>query len=289
MLTLTELLDILAVTKIDENQFEGKNYQTEWGRVFGGQVLGQSLHAAYQSVPKDRIAHSMHGYFILGGRIDIPIQYQVECVRDGKSFTTRRVIASQEGKAIFIMAASFQKEENGVEHQSSIPNVLTPNLLLTDLQQAEKLKALDPDRYERLMRSHPQIFEFRPVDKAIYLNTHSSPAISHTWFKTKEKVELPLPVQHQLLAFASDYSLLLTATLPHRQEMIRSKVFYASIDHAIWFHRPFTIDNWLLYATDSPSASNSRGFSRGSVYTREGGLVASVTQEGLMRTYESKP
>ncbi|MGC6480202.1 MAG: acyl-CoA thioesterase [Flavobacteriaceae bacterium] len=285
MLVLSELLDILELTPIGENRFEGKNYQTEWKRVFGGQVLGQSLYAAYQSVPNDRIAHSMHGYFILGGRIDIPIEYHVERVRDGKSFTTRRVIAYQEGKAIFIMAASFQREEEGVEHQSSIPNVLTPNLLLTDLQQAEKLKQMDPDRYERLIRSHPQVFEFRPVDKAIYLNTHSSPAMSHTWFKTKEKVELPLPVQHQLLAFASDYSLLLTATLPHRQEMIRSKVFYASIDHAIWFHRPFKIDDWLLYAIDSPSASNSRGFSRGNIFTKDGDLVASTTQEGLMRKY----
>jgi len=287
MLTLPELLDILTLDRIDENRFEGKNYQTEWGRVFGGQVLGQSLHAAYQSVPSDRIAHSMHGYFILGGRIDIPIQYQVECIRDGKSFTTRRVVASQEGKAIFIMAASFQKEETGVEHQSSIPNVLTPNLLLTDLQQAEKLKALDPDRYERLMRSHPQVFEFRPVDKAIYLNTHSSPAISHTWFKTKEQIQVSLAQQQQLLAFASDYGLLITATLPHRKEMLQSKVFYASIDHAIWFHRPFKIDDWLLYVTDSPSASNARGFTRGNVFAKDGNLVASVTQEGLMRKYES--
>lgn len=287
MLTLPKLLDILTLDRIDENRFEGKNYQTEWGRVFGGQVLGQSLHAAYQSVPSDRIAHSMHGYFILGGRIDIPIEYQVECIRDGKSFTTRRVVASQEGKAIFIMAASFQKEETGVEHQSSIPNVLTPNLLLTDLQQAEKLKALDPDRYERLMRSHPQVFEFRPVDKAIYLNTHSSPAISHTWFKTKEQIQVSLAQQQQLLAFASDYGLLITATLPHRKEMLQSKVFYASIDHAIWFHRPFKIDDWLLYVTDSPSASNARGFTRGNVFAKDGNLVASVTQEGLMRKYQS--
>lgn len=185
------------------------------------------------------------------------------------------------------MAASFQKEETGVEHQSSIPNVLTPNLLLTDLQQAEKLKALDPDRYERLMRSHPQVFEFRPVDKAIYLNTHSSPAISHTWFKTKEQIQVSLAQQQQLLAFASDYGLLITATLPHRKEMLQSKVFYASIDHAIWFHRPFKIDDWLLYVTDSPSASNARGFTRGNVFAKDGNLVASVTQEGLMRKYES--
>ncbi len=263
----------------------GQNYKTAWGRVFGGQVLGQSLHAAYQTVPKDRIAHSMHGYFILGGDINVPIEYHVDAIRDGKSFTTRRVVAFQDGKAIFNMSASFHLEEDGVDHQITMPNVLTPELLLTDIQQAESLQKLDPERYERLMKAHPQIFEFRPVGKAIYLENRNSSPLSHIWFKTKEKIEADISLQHQLLAFASDYSLLLSATLPHRKELEHARMYYASLDHALWFHRDFKIDDWLLYAIESPSASNARGFSRGSIFDRSGKMIASVSQEGLMRKY----
>jgi acyl-CoA thioesterase-2 len=286
MINLNELTDLLSLEKIKDYNFIGQNYKTEWGRVFGGQVLGQSLHAAYQTVPNDRIAHSMHGYFILGGDINVPINYQVDDIRDGKSFTTRRVVAFQNGKAIFNMAASFQLKQNGVNHQISMPNVLTPDLLLTDLQQAIPLKEIDPDRYEKLIKSHPQVFEFRPVEKATFLQTRNSLPKSHVWFKTKEKVNVTIPFQHQLLAFASDYSLLLTATLPHREKLFGNKIFYASLDHAIWFHRAFKIDNWLLYSMQSPSASNSRGFTKGSIFNQQGEMVASVSQEGLIRAYK---
>jgi len=286
MINLNELTDLLSLEKIKDYNFIGQNYKTEWGRVFGGQVLGQSLHAAYQTVPNDRIAHSMHGYFILGGNINVPINYQVDDIRDGKSFTTRRVVAFQKGKAIFNMAASFQLKQNGVNHQISMPNVLTPDLLLTDLQQAIPLKEIDPDRYEKLIKSHPQVFEFRPVEKATFLQTRNSLPKSHVWFKTKEKVNVTIPFQHQLLAFASDYSLLLTATLPHREKLFGNKIFYASLDHAIWFHREFKIDNWLLYSMQSPSASNSRGFTKGSIFNQQGEMVASVSQEGLIRAYK---
>ena len=286
MINLTELRDLLSLEKIKDNNFIGQNYKTEWGRVFGGQVLGQSLHAAYQTVPEDRIAHSMHGYFILGGDINVPINYQVDDIRDGKSFTTRRVIAYQKGKAIFIMAASFQLNQEGVNHQINMPNVLTPDLLLTDLQQAIHLKKIDPERYEKLLKSHPQVFEFRPVEKATFLKTRNSLPKSHVWFKTKEKFNAKISFQHQLLAFASDYSLLLTSTLPHREKLFGKKIFYASLDHAIWFHRQFKIDEWLLYSMQSPSASNSRGFTLGSIFNQEGEMVASVSQEGLIRTYK---
>lgn len=285
MKNISELIALLRLEQTADNEFIGQNYKSPWGRVFGGQVLGQSLHAAYQTVPEDRVVHSMHGYFILGGDIDIPIRYHVDKIRDGRSFTTRRVVAFQNDKAIFNMAASFQRKEEGVSHQIVMPNVLTPNLLLTDLQQALEIKDTSPDRYERLMKSHPKIFEFRPVEKATYLRTQNSLPHSYNWFKTLEKVSVSLPMQHQLLAFASDYSLLLTATLPHREQLIKSKMFYASLDHALWFHRDFTIDDWLLYVTESPSASNSRGFVRGSIFNKEGVLIASVTQEGLMREY----
>ena len=286
MINLSELRDLLSLEKIKDNNFIGQNYKTEWGRVFGGQVLGQSLYAAYQTVPEDRIAHSMHGYFILGGDINIPINYQVDDIRDGKSFTTRRVVAFQKGKAIFNMAASFQLDQEGVNHQISMPNVLTPELLLTDLQQAIHLKEIDPKRYEKLLKSHPQVFEFKPVEKATFLKTRKSLPKSHVWFKTKEKFKTTIPFQHQLLAFASDYSLLLTATLPHREKLFGKKIFYASLDHAIWFHRKFKIDEWLLYSMQSPSASNSRGFANGSIFNEKGEMVASVSQEGLIRTYK---
>jgi len=286
MISGKELIDLLTLEKKNDNHFIGQNYKTAWGRVFGGQVLGQSLHAAYQTVPEERIAHSMHGYFILGGDINIPIDYLVDTIRDGRSFTTRRVVAFQNGKAIFNMAASFHIKEEGESHQISMPNVLTPDLLLTDIQQAEELQQLDPERFQRLMKAHPQIFEFKPVDKAIYLQTQNSPPLAHIWFRIKDKVADDLPLQHQILAFASDYSLLLSATLPHRKKLMNAKMYYASLDHALWFHRDFRIDDWLLYAIESPSASNARGFSRGSVFSKKGAMVASVTQEGLMRKYK---
>ncbi|MDA7693250.1 acyl-CoA thioesterase II [Flavobacteriaceae bacterium] len=286
MITSQELIDLLTLEKKDDYHFIGHNYKTAWGRVFGGQVLGQSLHAAYQTVPKDRIAHSMHGYFILGGDINIPIDFHVDAIRDGRSFTTRRVVAFQKGKAIFNMAASFHIKEEGESHQIPMPNVLTPELLLTDIQQAEGLQQQDPERFLRLMKAHPQIFEFKPVDKAIYLQTQNSLPLAHIWFRIKDKIQGDLPLQHQILAFASDYSLLLSATLPHREKLMDAKMYYASLDHALWFHRDFKIDDWLLYAIESPSASNARGFSRGSIFDKNGVMVASVTQEGLMRRYK---
>ena len=285
MITSKELINLLTLKRKGENHFEGQNYKTAWGRVFGGQVLGQSLHAAYQTVPKDRIAHSMHGYFILGGDINIPIDYHVDTIRDGRSFTTRRVVAFQNGKAIFNMAASFHINEKGESHQINMPNVLTPDLLLTDIQQAERLHHKDPERFLRIMKAHPQIFEFKPVDKAIYLQTQNSAPFAHIWFRIKEKIQVDLSFQHQILAFASDYSLLLTATLPHRENLNNSKMYYASLDHALWFHREYKIDDWLLYVIESPSASNARGFSRGSIFNKKGIMVASVTQEGLMRKH----
>ncbi len=171
---IKEILSIITLKKLDENRFEGKNYKTIWGRVFGGQVLGQSLHAAYQTVPDDRIAHSMHGYFILPGDINIPIVYEVDKIRNGGSFTTRRVVAFQNNKAIFNMSASFQKKEKGFDHQVSMPNVLMPELLLTDFQQAEKHKDDFPDKYKLFLKAHPEIFEFKPVETPIFLQKKKS-------------------------------------------------------------------------------------------------------------------
>lgn len=279
---IQELIDLITLKKKSKNTFEGQNFQTSWGRVFGGQVLAQALHAAYQTVPKDRFAHSLHGYFILGGNLDLPITYEVDIIRDGKSFTTRRVVAFQEGRAIFNMSASFQLVQSGVDHQFSMPNYIPPEKLLSDLEQLE-VQNTDPEAYNRFKKIKPEVIEFRPVEKLTLRDDVDAPAESNYWFRSKESTPFGLDLQHQLLAYISDYGLLRTATLPHKKELGQGPTFYTSIDHAIWFHRPFSLEEWLLYAMDSPSASSSRGFSRGTIFDREGLLVASTAQEGLIR------
>jgi acyl-CoA thioesterase-2 len=279
---IEELIYLIGLEKTGENTFEGQNFQTSWGRVFGGQVLAQSLHAAYQTVPEDRFAHSLHGYFILGGNLELPIRYEVDIIRNGKSFTTRRVVAFQEGRAIFNMSASFQLLQSGVDHQFSMPNYIPPEKLLSDLEQLE-LQQTDPQVFERFKKIKPEVIEFRPVEKLTLRDDVNAPAESNYWFRSKEPTPFGMALQHQLLAYISDYGLLRTATLPHKKELSQGPTFYTSIDHALWFHRPFSLDQWLLYAMDSPSASNSRGFSRGSIFDREGLLVASTAQEGLIR------
>ncbi|CAI8186939.1 MAG: Acyl-CoA thioesterase 2 [Flavobacteriaceae bacterium] len=279
---IQELIDLITLEKKSKNTFEGQNFQTSWGRVFGGQVLAQALHAAYQTVPKDRFAHSLHGYFILGGNLDLPITYEVDIIRDGKSFTTRRVVAFQEGRAIFNMSASFQLVQSGVDHQFSMPNYIPPEKLLSDLEQLE-VQNTDPEAYNRFKKIKPEVIEFRPVEKLTLRDDVDAPAESNYWFRSKESTPFGLDLQHQLLAYISDYGLLRTATLPHKKELGQGPTFYTSIDHAIWFHRPFSLEEWLLYAMDSPSASCSRGFSRGTIFDREGLLVASTAQEGLIR------
>ena len=280
---IKELLDIVTLKKIDDNRFEGKNYETVWGRVFGGQVLSQSLHASYQTVPDDRIAHSMHGYFILPGNLDIPVTYEVDKIRNGGSFTTRRVVAFQNDKAIFNMAASFQKKEKGFDHQVQMPNVLSPDLLMTDFEQAEKHKDELAEKYQLFLMAHPKVFEFKPVGTNIFMRKENDLPYNHCWLRLKDKIDLPLSFHHQLLAFVSDYQLLATASLPHRKEIAKTRAYYASLDHAIWFHREFSINDWLLYDMKSPSASNARGFARGSIFNEDGTMIASVAQEGLMR------
>ncbi|MEC8636850.1 MAG: acyl-CoA thioesterase II [Bacteroidota bacterium] len=279
---IQELIDLITLDRTKKNTFKGQNFKTTWGRVFGGQVLSQSLNAAYQTVPDDRFAHSLHGYFILGGNLELPITYEVDIIRDGKSFTTRRVVAFQEGKAIFNMSASFQLLQQGVDHQNSMPNYIPPEKLLSDLEQLEMQK-IDPEVFKRFKKIKPEVIEFRPVEKLTLNDEINAPAKSNYWFRSKEATPFEMKLQHQLLAYISDYGLLRTATLPHKKELSLGPTLYASLDHALWFHRPFSLDQWLLYAMDSPSASNSRGFSRGSIFNREGLLVASSAQEGLIR------
>jgi acyl-CoA thioesterase-2 len=286
MQTLKALLDLLNLKQIDTNRFEGTHYNTPWQRVFGGQVLGQALNAAYQTVPEDRIAHSLHGYFILQGRLDIPIFYQVETLRDGKSFTTRRITALQDDKAIFVMAASFQKREQGLTHQIAMPNVLPPEVLLPDQKQLEFLKSEHPLLYTMLTAVRPDVLEFRSVEAIDPTATSPSPPNRHVWFRIQDHQDpITLPQQQQILAFASDYNLLVTALRPHQGEFKQERMFMASLDHAMWFHRDINLFDWALYAIKSPSASNARGFADGKIFNRNGQLMASVAQEGLIRTY----
>lgn len=283
MLNLDELIDLIQLEEIDDCLFRGQNYKTPWKRVFGGQVLAQALNAAYQTVPEDRIAHSLHSYFILAGDTSRPIIYQVSVTRDGGSFSTRRVTALQKGKAIFVMAVSFQKKQEGFDHQNTMPEVEGPENLITDFEQAELLQDEAPDIYLRALARKIDALEFRPVEKLSFNQELAGKAIRHVWMKISEKKDIPLPLQHQLLAFASDYDLLLTAVFPHRTEINAMKLFIASLDHAMWFHRDMDFTDWLLYVIDSPSASNSRGMGYGRIFDQKGRLVSTVMQEGLIR------
>ena len=283
MESVKELLNLIRLEKLSQTKFIGQNYPASWGRVFGGQILAQSLHAAYQTVPENRIAHSLHGYFILMGDIDLPVEYEVDRIRDGNSFTTRRVVAYQNGKAIFNMAASFQKNESGVDHQIDAPNILPPEVLTSDMQQVERIKYKNPNYYKSLKKAQLKMFDIKPVEIMSHIETKNAIPYSHVWLKTKEMIRMGLPEKQQLLAFSSDINLIATATKPHREQINQKPVFIASIDHAMWFHRDFEIDDWFLYAMDSPSASSARGFTRGSIFSKSGTLIASVSQEGLIR------
>lgn len=280
MQTIEELLNLLKLEQIEENIFRGQNYLAPWGRVFGGQVLAQALHAAQQTVPEDRKLHSLHAYFILAGDIKQPIVYDVERIRDGGSFTTRRIVAIQKGRPIFNMSASFHKQSEAFSHQFAMPQVPPPDNLKNDKELFEEVKDKLPTMVKMLQDGRP--IEFRPVEPTDLVNPQKAEPYRHVWFKAKGKLPDELSAHQQVLTYTSDYSLLGTATLPHRGQFKAGDLYMASLDHAMWFHRDFRIDEWLLYALDSPSASNSRGFARGNIFNHKGELVASTVQEGLM-------
>lgn len=282
--TMAELLRQMDLERLEQNLFRGISRDIVGSRVFGGQVLGQALIAAARTVDTDppRIAHSIHGYFMRPGDMTQPIVYDVDCIRDGGSFTTRRVVAIQKGRAIFSMAASFQLREEGVEHQFEMPQVPGPEGLPSDLELWEDVVERVPEGLRhRLLRQRP--IEFRPVDPINPLEPHPAPGEQYIWLRAREPIGDD-PVLHQgLLAFASDFNLLGTALRPHGITFLHNNLQAASLDHAMWFHRDFRVDEWLLYAMDTPSASNGRGLARGSLFSSDGRLVASVAQEGLMR------
>ena len=278
---VSELLEILTLEKIEERIFRGQNYKTPWGRVFGGQVLAQAIQSAIPTVTEDRYVHSMHGYFLRPGNINIPIIYDVDILRDGGSFSTRRVIAIQKGKPIFNMAASFHvKDDNPLQHQMEMPDVPLPEDLKTSEELLQHIKKDNPFLYKMLF--NPKPIEFRPVEVIDPLERKDHKPVRNIWFKVKE----PLPKNQNLhkvvLAYISDYNLMTTAALPNRSSMTPGSHFFASLDHAMWFHRECKADEWLLYSLDSPSSSNSRGLGRGKIFTKEGVLVSSTIQEGLL-------
>jgi acyl-CoA thioesterase II len=276
-----ELLALLDLEKIEENIFRGLSPKDRVQRVFGGQVLGQALVAAVRTV-EGRICHSLHAYFLRAGDPKVPILYEVDRARDGKSFTSRRVVAIQHGQQIFNLAASFQVAESGYEHQFEMPTVPPPEDLPSETElRAKVAEHLPAEARDWLQRMRP--IETRPVELRDYLAPEKRPPHEMFWIKAIEALPDDLAFHQCLLAYASDMSLIGTGMLPHGIGWFDNKVQLASLDHAMWFHRPFRMDDWLLYVQDSPSASGARSFNRGLLYTRDGKLVASVAQEGLMR------
>ena len=282
---IEEVLALLDLEKIEENIFRGVSPKDRMQRVFGGQVLGQALVAAGRTV-EGRVCHSFHAYFLRAGDPKVPILYEVDRSRDGASFTARRVVAIQHGKQIFTLAASFQVEEKGYEHQFDMPKVPAPETLKDEhALLAENLDRLPAEMQAWLSRPRP--IEMRPVTPHGFLDRGKHPPFDNVWIRATGPVPADTATQQAVLAYASDMSLLDTALLPHGIGY-DGGFMMASLDHAMWFHHPFRVDDWLLYAQDSPSASGARGFNRGAVYTRDGKLVASVVQEGLMRPRTEK-
>ena len=277
-----DLLTLLDLEPIEVNIYRGTNRDIGSGRVFGGQVLAQSLVAAQRTVEQERVAHSVHGYFILPGDLAAPIVYFVDRLRDGKSFTTRRVTAIQHGRAIFNMSVSFQEREAGLEHQTPMPNVPGPEGLISDLEVMRTQSHLIPDHLrETLTQDRP--IDFRPVEYVDPFNPEKQPPVRHMWFRAVGTMPDEALAHQAILAYASDYGLLGTALQPHGRTFRRPGIQVASLDHSLWLHRACRVDDWLLYAIDSPVAAGARGFARGTIFTRAGELVASVAQEGLMR------
>jgi acyl-CoA thioesterase-2 len=283
---LSGLLQVLDLERLEVNLFRGISPQNGWQRVFGGQVLGQALVAAGRTVEEGRAAHSLHGYFLLAGDPTHPIIYEVERIRDGGSFTTRRVKATQHGRAIFAMSASFQKLEEGYEHAAEMPDVPPPEALPSAAERvAELMDALPENMRSFWQRENP--IELRPVDISRYLSRDPRPPAQHIWLKANGRLPDDPRLHQCVLAYASDFTLLDTALIAHGKLLFDRDIQLASLDHALWLHRPFRADDWLLYTQDSPSASGARGFCRGSFFTREGVLVASAVQEGLIRKRET--
>ena len=278
---LDDLIKVMTLERLELNLFRGQSRDIGSPQVFGGQVLGQALVAA-TATADDRVVHSLHAYFLRRGDFNSPIVYEVDRALDGKHFSSRRVVAIQHGRQIFNMSASFQLPEAGLDHQNTMPDVPPPESL-RDLESHYRDVLDQLPTAVRRMLEQKRPFEFRPVAASDHLRREKSAPLKYMWFRAVDKLPDEEALHRCLLAYVSDYHLLDTALKPHGVSMGSPKLVIASVDHAMWFHRSVRVDDWLLYAIDSPSASGARGFARGSVFARDGRLVASAAQEGLMR------
>ena len=277
--TLAEILNILNVEQIEKNLYRGQNHNTE--HVFGGQVLAQALAAAYRTVEADHHLHSMHAYFLRAGDWQLPILYEVDRIRDGRSFSTRRVAAIQHGRAIFSLSCSWQKPETGITHSQPMPDVLPPESLRGDLETYREMAIEQPDVARYSFRF--EAIDSRQVERILASDSDEYPPVKHTWLKARDPLPDDPEVHISLLAYMSDLDFMSTSMLPHGRNTIRESVRGASLDHSMWFHRPFRADEWLLFAKESPTASGARGFVRGHFFNRAGELVATAAQEALIR------
>jgi acyl-CoA thioesterase-2 len=279
---MVHLVGILDLEKIEEDLYRGVSPDVGWQRVFGGQVIAQALVAAARTVVADRFVHSLHGYFLRPGDPSVPIVYEVDRIRDGSSFTTRRVVAVQHGKAIFSLSASFQIDEPGLQHQSDMPDVPKPEDLPNPEAIYEAYLTDAPEHVRRFwLRQRP--VEFVPVSMDHYTSNRPLPPEQHIWIRANGAVPDDRILQAAFLAYFSDMTLLDTALFPHGLSVFDRTIQGASLDHSMWFHAPDPLDDWLLYTTDSPFSGGARGLSRGSIYNRSGRLIASTAQEGLIR------
>lgn len=282
---LNELVALLTLETIEENLFRGVSQDLGFRQLYGGQVLGQCVSAASQTVDTARHVHSMHGYFLRPGDATLPVVYQVDRVRDGGSFSTRRVTAIQKGKPIFTCSASFQFDEEGFHHQNPMPEVPGPEELKSETELARLVEAMIPERMRERATSDKPI-EIRPVTRINPFAPKPCEPVKHVWFRAAGELPDEPQLHKLLLAYASDFNLLTTSMQPHGVSVFQKFMQVASLDHSLWFHGNLRMDDWLLYSMDSPWAGNARGFSRGSIFNRQGQLVASVAQEGLTRVRE---
>jgi acyl-CoA thioesterase-2 len=279
---LNELSALLQLEFIEQGLYRGQSQDLGYKALFGGQVMGQALSAAQETMPENRFVHSLHSYFLRPGNANLPVVYEVEVIRDGASFSTRRVQAIQNGKAIFYMTASFQHIEQGFDHQDNMPNVTAPESLssFTDYLKANQEHIPEALR-QKFLAEKP--IDIRPVQQYNWLAPKPTDSIHQVWIKANGQLSDDLRMHTYLLAYTSDFHFLPTALLPHGASHWQPNFQIATIDHAMWFHRPFRFDEWLLYCMDSPSASNGRGLVKGQIYDRKGRLVASTMQEGVIR------
>ncbi len=276
---LKEIVDLLDVERIEQNLYRGENHRTE--HVFGGQVLAQAIAAAFRTVEVPHALHSIHAYFLRAGDWNAPILYDVDRIRDGRSFTTRRVVAVQHGRAIFNMSSSWQKHEEGLVHALPRPDVPPPEALRGDREVFAELARSQPEVGHFAFRF--EAIDSRQVERMTMLEEEAHPPFRHTWLRTRETLPDDPEVHLAMLAYMSDLDFMSTAMLPHGRGRMRGRVQGASLDHSLWFHRPFRADEWLLFAKESPNAGGARGFVRGQFFTRDGELVATAAQECLIR------